>query len=117
MPERQSHKKAKLEAAGKTGRTEVKISGGRRLDAMTKKRAVEVETTGAPARLRQAARRLQGSGKPQRVLVVPQRDFPKARQAMQRAGVSGTIRNLTGTRSSHVRPPRGTTRTAASRRK
>ncbi len=117
MPEGQSHKRAKSKAAGKTGRTEVKISGGRRLDAMTKMRATEVETSGAPARLTQAARRLKASGKPQHTLVVPQRDFPKARVAMRQAKVSGTVRNLTGTKTSRVPASKGAKRTGASRKK
>ena len=117
MPEGQAHKRAKSKAAGKTGRTEVMIKGGRRLDAMTRKRAIEVETSGAPARLTQAARRLRASGKPYHTLVVPQRDFPKARQAMRQAKVSGTVRNLTGTRSSHVHGSKRTAKTGASRKK
>ena len=95
MPESETHRRAKKEAA----------------------RAIEVETSGRDGRLRQAARRLQASGKRQHVLVVPQRDFPKARQAMRRAGVSGTVRNLTGTRSSHVSPSRGAARAGVSRKK
>ncbi len=117
MPEGQSHKRAKSKAAGKSGHTEVKIKGGRRLDAMTRRRAVEVETSGAPGRLTQAARRLKASGKAHHTLVVPQRDFPKARQAMRDAKVSGTVRNLTGTKSSHVSASKRTTKTGASRKK
>ncbi len=117
MPEGQSHKRAKSKAAGKTGRTEVKISGGRRLDAATQRRAVEVETSGSIQRLGKAASRLKDSRRSQHVLVVPERDFPKARQAMKRVGVSGTLRNLTGTKRASVSVHKGSKRAASSRGK
>ncbi len=105
MPERKTHKLAKSKAAGKSGQTEVKISGGRRLDAATNKSAIEVETSGSKQRLEKAASRLKSSGKSQHILVVPQKDMSKARQAMRTTGVSGTVRNLTGTKKSGVRSP------------
>lgn len=117
MPEGQSHKRAKSKAAGKSGHTEVKIKGGRRLDAMTRTRAVEVEMSGSAGRLSKAAGRLKASGKPQRTLVVPQKDFPKARLAMRQEKVSGTVKNLTGTKTSRVPASKGTKRTGASRKK
>lgn len=117
MAEKPTQKRVVAREAGPKGRKEAPVRGGGRLDAATQRRAIEVEISGAPSRLRQAARRLSASGKPQRVLVVPQTDFPKAREAMRRAGVSGTLRNLTGTRSSHVRRSRATRRSAASRKK
>jgi hypothetical protein len=101
MPEKSSHKKAKAEAAGKSGRKEVRIKGGRRVDAMTRKKAVEIERGGA-AQLKKAAQRLKASRKPQKVLTVPSQSMSKARQTMRKAGVSGTVRNLAGTRRSYV---------------
>jgi hypothetical protein len=112
MAEKQIHKEVKAKAAGPSGKTEVPIKGGRRLDAATGGRAIEVETSGSPQRLRQAAQRLKGSGKGQHVLVVPQKDMPKAREAMTKTGVRGTVRNLSGTKKAHVapRPSAGGTR-------
>jgi hypothetical protein len=44
MSESESHKraKAKAKAAGKSGNTEVKLGGSKRLDAATKKTATEI---------------------------------------------------------------------------
>ena len=69
MSETPSHKRAKARAAGKQGRTEVPLSGGRRLDAASPKRATEVERSGNLGSLKAAARRLNASGKPQKVVV------------------------------------------------
>lgn len=101
MPEKSTHKRAKAQAAGKTGRKEVRIKAGRRVDAMTKNKATEIER-GEPKQLEKAARRLKASGKPQKVLTVPTPSMPKAREAMRKARVSGTVRNLAGTRRSYV---------------
>lgn len=105
MPEKSSHKRAKAQAAGKTGRKEVRIKGGRRVDAMTKNKATEIER-GGPKQLEKAARRLKASGKPQKVLTVPTPSMPKAREAMRKVGVPGTVRNLPGTKRSYVAKPR-----------
>lgn len=102
MSETDSHRRAKRAAAGKDGRTEVPLSGGRRLDAASKKRATEVERSGNAQNLEKAARRLKSSGKPQKVLQVPHADMPKARQALRKAKVSGTVKNMSGSKSSHV---------------
>jgi hypothetical protein len=111
MPKKSTHERAKAQAAGKTGRKEVPIKGGRRIDAMTKNKATEVER-GGPKQLEKAARRLKASGKPQRVLTVPTRSMPKARTAMRKVGVTGTVRNLAGTRRSHV-PQSSNSRTSS----
>lgn len=107
MAEKPTHKAAKTKAAGTKGRTEVRIRGGRRLDAATRSRAVEVETSGSPERLTAAARRLGASRRSQHVLVVPQTHMPKARQAMRKVGVSGTVRNISGTKRSSVKTTAG----------
>lgn len=101
MAEKTTHKKIKSSLAGKTGRKEVTISRGRRLDVMTKYKAVEIERGGAPL-LVKAARRLKDSKKSQKVLVVPSKSMSKARQAMKKVGVSGTIRNISGTKCVYV---------------
>jgi len=102
MSEGKSHKAAKSRAAGRSGRIEVPLSGGRRLDAATLKRATEVERSGNQKALEKAAGRLKSSGKPQRVLQVPEKDMGKAGKAMRRRGVSGTVKNMGGTKSRSV---------------
>lgn len=97
MSETESHKRAKSKAAGETGETEVKILGGRRVDAVAKGRATEIERSGTDGGLLKAARRLGGSGAPQRVLQVPQKDMDKAVDAMKKAGIGGTVKNMSGT--------------------
>lgn len=122
MPESPSHKEAKGKAASKGGRTEVPIKGGRRLDAATSYRAVEVERSGSPMSLKEAAQRLNDSGKPQHVLVVPQKDIKKAQEAMRAVGVTGAVKNLSGTKTEYVgarriSPPTIPVRTAAKSKK
>lgn len=107
MPESAAHKAAKKRAAGATGSTEVETKGGR-LDAATRTKAVEVERSGDPRRLRHAATKLKNSGKASKVLVVPQKNLAKGRDALRRSGVSGTVKNMSGTQASYV----GVTRTS-----
>ena len=103
MAESQSHKRAKSKAAGKSGKTETPLKGGRKLDAQTKKRAAEIERSGNKARLEDAAQRLKDSRKPQKVLQVPQNDMDKAVEAMKATGVKGTVKNMKGTKRKSVR--------------
>ena len=104
MVESKSHKRAKAKAAGKSGQTEKPLSGGRRLDAATRRRATEVERSGSSQGLKKAARRLRDSGKSQKVLQVPQKDMDKAAAAMREVGVGGTIKNISGSKRRSVRP-------------
>ena len=106
MSESKSHNDAKTSAAGEKGQTEVPLSRGRRLDALSASghRATEVERSGNDVLLQKAARRLQASGAPQKVLQVPQKDMSAATAAMRTVGVSGTVKNLGGTKSTPVRP-------------
>ena len=103
MPESKSHKDAKKKAAGKSGKTEVPLKSGKRLDAQTKKKATEIEISGDSDRLRKAAKRLKESKKPQKVLKVPEKDMKKASDAMKKEGVSGTVKNLSGKKRKSVR--------------
>lgn len=107
MSESTSHKAAKRRAAGPGGRTEVKLPGGRRLDALTKGggRATEVERSGNSKNLAQAASRLKASGASQKVLQVPQKDMPAAAKAMRNKSVGGTVKNMSGTKSRRVPKP------------
>lgn len=98
MPESPAHRRAKQRAAGLGGRTEVRISGNQRLDALTKGggRAMEIERSGSTARLGAAARRLKASRVRQKVLQVPQKDMGSAVKAMHKAGTGGTVKNMGG---------------------
>ncbi len=95
-------KRAKKRAAGKTGKTEVPISGGRKLDAASKNRATEVERSGTTEGLTKAVLRLRDSGKNQKVLQVPQKDLKKAAKVMRDNCVSGTVKNMSSTRRQHI---------------
>ena len=107
MSETPSHKRAKAKAAGPGGKTEVPIKGGRRLDAKTAggKKATEIERSGTTQGLSQAARRLKASKAPQKVHQVPQQDMGKAAQALRKAGIGGTVKNMGGTKSRSVPKP------------
>ena len=101
MPEKSTHKRIKSEMAGKTGKKEVVLRDGKRLDVATKHKAVEIER-GGHSRLVKAAQRLKTSRRSQKVLVVPQNKMSGARKAMRQVGVSGTVRNISGTKRSYV---------------
>jgi hypothetical protein len=114
MSEKSTHKRTKSKLAGKTGRKEVPIKGGRqRLDVRTAHKAIEIER-GGTSQLEKAAQRLKASRKSQKVLVVPSKSMSKAREAMRKLGVSGTVRNISGTKRSYV--PK-TTRTSSGKRR
>lgn len=103
----ESHKRAQRKAAGRGGRTEVPISRGRRLDALTRSqgRATEVERGGTPQRLEKAVRRLNVAPARQRVLQVPQKDMRRAGDAVRKvAKQSVTVKNMSGTRRRSVSP-------------
>lgn len=104
MSKSSSHKQAQSKAAGKGGKTEVKLKGGKILDALTKsrKKAAEVERSGSSSGLQKAAQRLKKSKAPQKVLQVPHKDMPKAVEAMKKEGVKGTVKNMGGTKRRSV---------------
>ena len=106
MAESKSHKQAKSKAAGKSGTTEKSLPGDRRLDAATAKKATEVERSGTTEGLKKAAQRLKASRKPQKVLQVPQKDMDAAAQAMKKAGIGGTVKNMGGTKSRSIPKPK-----------
>ncbi len=103
MSESSSHKRAKSKAAGASGQTESPISRGRRLDAVSRGKATEIERSGTKAGLGKAVGRLKDSGKPKKVLVVPQKDIPKAVDSMKSRGVGGTVKNMSGTKRVSIR--------------
>ncbi len=96
--ESDSHKRLKRKAAGKSGQTEKKLSNGKRLDAVTNKKATEIERSGSNSGLEKAVQRLKDSRKSQKVLQVPQKDMQKAAEAMRKKRASGTVKNLSSTK-------------------
>ena len=93
MSETQSHKRAKSKAPGKS---EVPISKNRRLDSATNKTATEIERN--RQNIPKAVDRLKDSGRPRRVLQVPQKDMKEAAKVMRQRGVGGTVKNLSSTK-------------------
>lgn len=71
-------------------------------EAVTRYKAVEIERSSGMAALVKAAERLRVSAKSQKVLVVPAHSMKRATTAMVKAGVSGTVRNISGTRREYV---------------
>ena len=106
MSETSAHRRAKKRAAGVGGKTEVRLPGNRRLDALTKGkgRATEIERSGTSQRLEAAVRRLKQSGATQKVLQVPQKDMNPAIKAMKKVGIGGTVKNMGNTKRRRVRP-------------
>ncbi len=67
------------------------------------KKAHVTDRTGSPAHLERLAKSLRLMPAYRRVLVTPQWDMDKAVDAMKRAGVSGMVSNLCGSRKVRVR--------------
>jgi hypothetical protein len=105
MSETQSHKNIKRKAAGNRGQTEVPLSHGKRLDALSAggKTATEVERSGSSVGLKKASVRLKASGTRKKVLKVPNRDMSKAVRTMKGTRMAGIVSNLGGTRKKQVR--------------
>lgn len=105
MSKTQLHKEAQSKAAGKEGRTEIRMKNRKILDAISKSghKATEVEKSGTMSGLSKAARRLRSRRSKQKVLQVPSKDMDKASQAMRDVGVSGTVKNMSGTKRRSVR--------------
>jgi hypothetical protein len=97
MAESQSHLRAKGKAPGKT---EVRVRGGR-LDSATPKTATQVERNRSS--LPTSVARLKSSGRPQKVLQVPQHLMKDAAAEMRRQNVPGTVKNMGGTKRRSVR--------------
>lgn len=69
-------------------------------------RAEEVDRSGSTRHLERAAKRLKHVNAVDRVLYVPQWDMAKAEMAMRKAGVTGAVSNLCGTRRKVVKSGR-----------
>jgi hypothetical protein len=71
--------------------------------ATTPRKAVEAVKTMSLDSMIAAAKKLRASRKPQKVLLVPTNAMAKGRAAMREVGIGGTVKNLTGTKTSVVR--------------
>jgi hypothetical protein len=94
MVESRSHKQGK----GRARRTEVPISGGRRLDAIRGNNAIEVERSGTSQGIGQALSRLLTQKNKTKILRVPQKDMDKAVELARKKGTNVTVTNLSKTR-------------------
>ena len=106
MSESESHKRAKRRAAGPRGRTETRLSGGRRLDALTGggAKATEVERSPSTSRLKKAVQRLDSAPAKRRELKVPQQNLDRAKAIAKRVAKKPlTISNIGGTKKRFVR--------------
>lgn len=108
MSRRNARHLHKFYDADSEGPVEAALARRRRLDAQAGDYgdSIEVERSDNPAHLERAAKRLRTSSDPQRVLKVPQWNMAKAAEAMRKAGVSGVVSNLSGTRKRKVNAKR-----------
>ena len=101
MSKTNSHKAGKDTNSHRSGRVEYSIKGDRDGIAYPK-RAVEIERSGSLSGLQRAATRLKASRRSQKILQVPQKDMDKAVGMMRTVGVSGTVKNMSGTKKRYV---------------
>ena len=103
MAKKDRHSQLLKEEAGKTGRIEVPLLSGSRLDVLTRRGiGKEIEQDNAPEKLLMAASRLKeakdmGIAK-KVVLKVPQPHMANAAKAMKAQQVSGLVSNLKGSK-------------------
>jgi hypothetical protein len=98
MSESQSHKRAKSKAPGKP---EVRVRGRGRVDSATSKTATQIERN--RSKLPNSVAKLKASGRPRKVFQVPQFLMSDATAEMRRQNVSGTVKNMGGTKRRSVR--------------
>ncbi|MCL5046051.1 MAG: hypothetical protein M1598_04575 [Actinobacteria bacterium] len=107
MPEGETHKNLKRQAAGQTGENEVPVKGGKgRLDAGTEKTATEIERSGDPERIGWSLDKLEASRKKNKKLMVPAKDVPKAKTLAGQKNINVLITDLQGGNRVKVRKRR-----------
>jgi hypothetical protein len=111
-----SRAQARQREGGATVQTDSDVKQGHRGDAASTRRATVIERSGDPERIRLATLRLKDSGRPQKILQVPHSYIPLAAFTMWSSGVSGTVKNLSGTKTVRVRKPADTRAQAAMHR-
>lgn len=90
--------------ADESGPIEAPMARRRRMTAKAENAGsmMEVERSNSAKHLERAAKRLKSMPADQRILKVPQWNMGKAASAMRKAGVSGMVTNLSGTRRQKV---------------
>lgn len=109
MPKRRkpsTHKRIQGRVAGRTGRQEVPIRGGRRLDVKRGHRATEIERSGTRAGIQKSLSRLKSQKGVKRELLVPQKDLDKAKELARKKDMSVLIQNLSRSRRRIVKKGR-----------
>ena len=99
----QQHTRTTRRLAGKTGKTEVPISGNRRLDVRKPNVAIEVERSGSTAGIERALARLR-TQRTQLELRVPQKDLDMATRVARAQNRKLTVKNLSGTKRRRINP-------------
>lgn len=108
MAKRDRHRQLVRREAGKTGKTEVRLPSGSRLDVLTRRGvAKEIELYNDPEKLRLAVSRLKeakdkGMAK-EVILKVAQPNMPDGVRVMEELKVEGTVSNLKGSKALIVR--------------
>ena len=103
MLEIETQREAQRQAVEPNGLNDIILKRGRQPSAASTHRATEIERSGDPERIRLAALRLKNSERPQKVLQVPHSHVPLAAYTMWNLGMSGTVKNLSGTKTVRVR--------------
>ena len=98
MTESLSHKKGK----GSAAKTEIPISGNRRLDAIRGNFAIEVERGGTPKKIDQALSRLKTQANKRKILRVPQSNMKMALEQARKKNISVTVTNMSKTKRRKV---------------
>ena len=98
MSESRSHKNGK----GSAAKTEISISGNRRLDAIRGNYAIEVERGGTPKKIDQALSRLKTQANKRKILRVPQNDMNMALEQAQKKSINITVTNMSKTKRKRV---------------
>ena len=94
MAESVSHKRGK----GSAAKTEIPISGNRRLDAIRGNFAIEVERGGTPKKIDQALSRLKTQADKRKILRVPQNNMNMALEQARKKNISVTVTNMSKTK-------------------
>jgi len=97
------HHKMQRQLAGTKGKTEVPLRGGKRLDVLKGRKAIEVERSGDPRRIALALNRLKVKRTLKKELKVPQKDLDKAVTIAKKKNIKVTITNLSGTKKRKIK--------------
>jgi hypothetical protein len=104
MAKKDRHSQLLKKEAGKTGRIEIPLPSGSRLDVLTRRGiGTEIELNSDPEKLRMAASRLKEAIDTEiakkGVLKVPQPAMANAAEAMRAEKVQGIVSNLKGSKT------------------